>query len=48
MTNRISLITSVGKVQGLHAHIVLKLPFLSCEDVLQKLDAVINLKGAKT
>ncbi|CAB4432939.1 unnamed protein product [Rhizophagus irregularis] len=39
----ISLVTSVGKTPGLHAHIVLKLSFLSPDDVLQNLDTVINL-----
>ncbi|CAG8596153.1 22448_t:CDS:2 [Racocetra persica] len=43
MASGISLVTSVGKVQGLHAHIVLKLPFLSQNDVLRNLDTVIDL-----
>ncbi|GBB89088.1 hypothetical protein RclHR1_15760004 [Rhizophagus clarus] len=43
MASRISLVTSVGKAEGLNAHIVLKLPFLSQNDVLRNLDAVIDL-----
>ncbi|CAG8616496.1 15720_t:CDS:2 [Funneliformis mosseae] len=43
MANGISLITSAGKVPNLHTHIVLKLPFLSHDDVLQNLDAIIDL-----
>ncbi|CAG8703464.1 12322_t:CDS:2, partial [Racocetra fulgida] len=43
MASGISLVTSVGKVQSLHAHIVLKLPFLSQNDVLRNLDTVIDL-----
>ncbi|CAG8640318.1 11576_t:CDS:2, partial [Funneliformis caledonium] len=43
MASGISLITSVGKVPNLHTHIVLKLPFLSHDDVLRNLDAVIDL-----
>ncbi|CAG8705902.1 16658_t:CDS:2, partial [Funneliformis caledonium] len=43
MASGISLLTSVGKVPNLHVHIVLKLPFLSHDDVLRNLDAVIDL-----
>ncbi|CAG8485740.1 11980_t:CDS:1, partial [Acaulospora morrowiae] len=43
MASGISLVTSVGKVSNLYAHIVLKLPFLSHDDVLRNLDAVIDL-----
>jgi len=44
MASGISLVTSVGK-EELHDHIVLKLPFLSHDDVLRNLDAVIDLKN---
>jgi hypothetical protein len=44
MASGISLVTSIGKAHGLHAHIVLKLLFLSHDDVLRNLDAVIDLK----
>ncbi|CAG8499656.1 3005_t:CDS:2 [Scutellospora calospora] len=47
MASGISLVTSVEKVQGLHAHIVLKLPFLSQNDVLRNLDTVIDLTDVK-
>ena len=43
MASGISLLTSVGKVPNLHVHIVLKLPFLSHDDVLRNLNAVIDL-----
>ncbi|CAB4431593.1 unnamed protein product [Rhizophagus irregularis] len=43
MASGISLVTSIGKVPGSHAHIVLKLPFLSQNDVLRNLEAVIDL-----
>ncbi|GBB97806.1 hypothetical protein RclHR1_30730001 [Rhizophagus clarus] len=43
MASGISLDTSIGKVQGSHAHIVLKLPFLSQNDVQRNLEAVIDL-----
>lgn len=43
MTSGISLVTSVGKVPGWFAHIVLKLPFLSQNDIPRNLDAVIDL-----
>ncbi|CAB4386598.1 unnamed protein product [Rhizophagus irregularis] len=35
--------TGVGKVPGLSAHIVLKLPFLLQNDALRNIDAVIDL-----
>jgi len=44
MASGISLVTSVGKVQGLHAHIVLKLPFLTRDDVQRNLDTVIDMR----
>ncbi|CAG8777566.1 1882_t:CDS:1, partial [Acaulospora morrowiae] len=43
MASGISLVTSVGKAPYLDAHIILKLPFLSRDDVLRNLDAVIDL-----
>ncbi|CAG8779649.1 6460_t:CDS:1, partial [Acaulospora morrowiae] len=43
MSSGISLVTSVGKKRGLKDHIVLKLPFLSHNDVLRNLNAVIDL-----
>ncbi|CAG8767701.1 679_t:CDS:1, partial [Acaulospora morrowiae] len=43
MASEISLVTSIGKVESLRAHIVLKLPFLLQNDVLRNLDTVINL-----
>ncbi|CAG8562979.1 4984_t:CDS:1 [Acaulospora colombiana] len=43
MSSGISLVTSVGKDRGLKDHIVLKLPFLSHNDVLRNLNAVIDL-----
>ncbi|CAG8724307.1 12869_t:CDS:2, partial [Acaulospora morrowiae] len=43
MSSGISLVTSVGKNRGLKDHIVLKLPFLSHNDVLRNLNAVIDL-----
>ncbi|CAG8568829.1 810_t:CDS:2 [Funneliformis mosseae] len=48
MASGISLITSVGKDPNLQTHIVLKLPFLSPDDVLRNLDAVIDLEHVKT
>ncbi|CAB4410823.1 unnamed protein product [Rhizophagus irregularis] len=48
MASGISLITSVGKDPNLQTHIVLKLPFLSPDDVLRNLDAVIDLENVKT
>ncbi|CAG8633928.1 12355_t:CDS:2, partial [Acaulospora colombiana] len=43
MSSGISLVTSVGKKRDLKDHIVLKLPFLSHNDVLRSLNAVIDL-----
>ncbi|CAG8727538.1 12589_t:CDS:2, partial [Acaulospora morrowiae] len=43
MSSGIFLVTSVGKIRGLKDHIVLKLPFLSHNDVLRNLNAVIDL-----
>ena len=48
MASGISLVTSVGKDSNLQTHIVLKLPFLSHDDVLRNLDAVIDLEHVKT
>ncbi|CAB5215226.1 unnamed protein product [Rhizophagus irregularis] len=43
MATGIPLVASMGKTQSLHAHIVLKLLFLSHDDVLWNLEAVIDL-----
>ncbi|CAG8766882.1 44448_t:CDS:2, partial [Gigaspora margarita] len=43
MSSRISYVTSVGKDQSLKDHIVLKLLFLSHNDIVQNLNAVIDL-----
>ncbi|GBB96505.1 hypothetical protein RclHR1_02770007 [Rhizophagus clarus] len=43
MASGISLVTSVGKAPKMKAHIVLKLPFLTHDDVLRNLDAVIDM-----
>ncbi|CAB4410650.1 unnamed protein product [Rhizophagus irregularis] len=43
MASGISLVTSIGKFPDMKAHIVLKLPFLSHDDVLRNLDNVIDL-----
>ncbi|CAG8607187.1 15365_t:CDS:1 [Acaulospora colombiana] len=43
IASEISPSPSIGKFHGLGAHIVLKLPFLSQDDVLRNLDAVIDL-----
>ncbi|CAI2188342.1 16004_t:CDS:2 [Funneliformis geosporum] len=43
MASGLSLVTSVGKDPKRKAHIVLQLPFLSHDDVLRNLDAVIDL-----
>ncbi|CAB5391819.1 unnamed protein product [Rhizophagus irregularis] len=43
MATGIPLVASMGKTQSLHAHIVLKLLFLSHYDVLRNLEAVIDL-----
>ncbi|GBB93936.1 hypothetical protein RclHR1_02260001 [Rhizophagus clarus] len=48
MASGISLVASVGKADSLNAHIVLKLPFLSQNDVLRCLDAVIDLTDVTT
>ncbi|CAB4404858.1 unnamed protein product [Rhizophagus irregularis] len=45
MASGISLVTSIGKIPGSHAHIVLKLPLLSQNDVRRNLEAVIDLTG---
>ncbi|CAI2184958.1 17720_t:CDS:2 [Funneliformis geosporum] len=45
MASGISLVTSIGKVQsGSQAHIVLKLPFLTQNDVLRNLDIIIDMR----
>jgi hypothetical protein len=43
MASEISHITTIGKISNIKAHIVLKLPFLSHNDVLRNLDNVIDL-----
>ncbi|CAB4410769.1 unnamed protein product [Rhizophagus irregularis] len=43
MASGISLVTSIGKFPRMHAHIVLKLPFLLYDDVLRNLDAVFDM-----
>ncbi|PKY40633.1 hypothetical protein RhiirA4_538971 [Rhizophagus irregularis] len=44
MTNGISPVIGVGKIPSSHAHIVLKLPFLTRDDVQRNLDTVIDMR----
>ncbi|CAB4473551.1 unnamed protein product [Rhizophagus irregularis] len=45
MSSGISLVTSVGKEPSRAVHLVLKLPYLSPDDVTKVLDTVINMEG---